>query len=123
MERDLDVVVLRQTVADLLDVVERVRKRAVGCGHVRDVFAEKFYLTKCLIELGVFVGDVVQVLRGLLKISHCVGRFRGDGSDHFQHFGGGFTNVGIAFAGKHLTIACASRSFGALSNVYRHIAE
>src|SRR6266446_5221494 len=49
LERDLDVIVLSQARADFLDVVERMRERAVGRSHVRDMFAEQFHLTEGLV--------------------------------------------------------------------------
>src|SRR6202035_4773106 len=54
---------------------------------------------------------------------HGVGRFGVDRLDHFQHFGRGFADVGIAFAGKHIAVARASGRFGSLGNVDCHFTE
>src|SRR5262249_39337915 len=57
------------------------------------------------------------------KVFHRGGCFGGDGLDHFQHFGGGFAEVGIPFAGKDLPVARAPGGFSPLGNVDRHFAE
>ena len=46
MQGDLDVVVLRKTSADLLNIGERMRKGAVWRGQISHVFAESFELGK-----------------------------------------------------------------------------
>ena len=80
-----DVVVLCEAGADFFDVGERMRERAVGRGQTGEVFAERLELGESEIQLGILVGEMVQIIRGLLKVFHGVRRFGGDRFDDFQH--------------------------------------
>ena len=57
MQGDFDIVVLRKTGADFLDVGQRIRERAVWRGQVDKVLAESFELAERKCELGIFVGE------------------------------------------------------------------
>ena len=68
------------------------------------MLTEGFELAERKCEFGVFVRETIEVLRSLLKIFHCVGRFSCNRFDHFEHFCCGFAQIGCAFAGEYFTI-------------------
>ena len=99
-QRDLDIVVLCEAGADFFDVGERMRERAVGRGQTGEVFAERFELGESEIQFGVFVGEFIEILGGVLKVFHGVGCFVGNRFDDLKHFRRGLAKIGCAFACK-----------------------
>ncbi len=75
-----------------------MRERAVGRGQTREVFAERLELGEREIQFGVFVGDTIEILSGVLKVFHRVRRFVGNRFDDLQHFRCGLAEIGGAFA-------------------------
>ena len=63
-----------------------MRERAVGRGQTGEVFAERFELGESEIQFGVFVGEFIEILSGVLKVFHRVGRFVGNRFDDLQAF-------------------------------------
>ena len=104
----MDVVVVRKTGADLFDIGQRMRERAVWRSQVDEMLAEGFELGQRKCEFGVFVRETIKVLRGLLKIFHRVSRFSCNWFDNFEHFCCGFSQIGCAFAGEYFAIFSAA---------------
>ena len=66
---------------------------------------------------------MIEILRGLLKVFHRVGRFGCDRFDYFEHLRRGITQIGSTFSSKRLAVFCAAGGFGPLGKVNGHVAE
>ena len=122
LQRDLDVVVLCEAGADFFDVGERMRERAIGRGQTGEVFAERLELGESEIQFGVFVGEFIEILGGVLKVFHRVGRFVGNRFDDLQHFRCCLAEIGCAFACERVALFCAAGLLCALSEIDCHVA-
>ena len=87
-------------------------ERTVGRGQIGEMFAECFELGESEIQLGILVGEMVQIIRRLLKVFHGVRRFGGDRFDDFQHFRRGFAQIGCAFAWRSFRRFLRGRTLG-----------
>ena len=76
-------------------LVSELRERAVGRGETGEVFSERFELSESEIEFRVFVSEFVEILGGVLKVFHRVGRFVGNRFDDLQHFRRGLAEIGM----------------------------
>ena len=63
----LKIIVLGQAVTDFLDIVERMRQCAVRRGQIGHVFAKVFHLSQRLSQLGILVGEVINIVRRSLE--------------------------------------------------------
>src|SRR6267378_260372 len=75
------------------------------------MFSESLELGEGEVQFGIFVGDAIEILRGLLKVFHGVGGFGRHRFDHFQHLRRGFTQIGSALSGEYLAILCTTGGF------------
>ncbi len=94
-----------------------MRESAVGSGQIGKMFAERFELGEREVQLGIFVSETIEILRGLLKVFHRCSRLGCDRLDHFQHLRRGITQVGSAFASANLAVFSAAGGFGSLGKI------
>ena len=74
------------------------------------------------IQFGVFVGEFVEILGGVLKVFHRVSRFIGNRFDDLQHFRCGLAEIGCCVRLQCLAIFCVARLLRALSEIDCHVA-
>ena len=84
---------------------------------------ERLELAKRESQLGIFVGEAVQILRRLLKVFHGVGGLGRNRLDDFKHLGCGFAQIGSALSSEHLAVFGAAGAFSALRDVNSHVAK
>jgi len=72
------------------------------------MFAESLELAEGLVELRIFICDVVEILCGLLEVLHRDRGFGGDRFDNFEHFSRSLAQIWITFACKGLAVARAA---------------
>ena len=81
-----------------------MRQGAVRRSQIGKMLAKGLELTQRKGQLGVLVGETVNVLCSLLKVFHRISRFGCDRFDDFHHLCRGFAQIGCPFAGEHFAI-------------------
>ena len=71
-----------------------------GAVRPEKVFAERLELGESEIQFGVFVGESIEILGGVLKVFHGVGCFVGNRFDDLQHFRRGLAEIGCPSPAK-----------------------
>jgi len=66
-----------------------------GAGQTGEVFAERLELGESEIQFGVFVGEFIEILGGVLEVFHGVGCFVGNRFDDLQHFAAASQDRGV----------------------------